>query len=104
MRRTPLLGAVATASLLFMLSACGGSGDDELSAADIQKELSATFQRGGLTEEQADCYAKIVVEKVGVEKLQDVDLSADTPPAEIQDAVGEASTQATEECHIGETG
>lgn len=106
MRRSPLLGAAAAASLLFTLSACGGSGDDELSAADIQKELSATFQSGddGYTKEQADCYAKLVVEEVGVENLQDVDLSANTPPAEIQDAVAEASARANEACGLGPTG
>ena len=50
-------------------------------------EVSETLQAGGegFDEETADCFAQIVVDEVGVEELQDVDLSADEPPEELQD-------------------
>lgn len=103
MRRFSALGAAA--ALLLTAAACGSS-DGELSAADIRRELSANFQSGedGLTKEQADCYADLIIEKVGVDKLKDIDLSADTPPATIQDAVSAASDQAIDECGLAEGG
>ena len=75
-------------------------------AADIKTELSANFQSGGdgLTKEQADCYADLLIEEVGVDKLKDIDLSADTPPAKIQDAVSAASDQAIAECGLADGG
>ena len=103
MPRFSVLGA--TAVLLLTAGACGNS-DGELTAADIKTELSANFQSGGdgLTKEQADCYADLLIEEVGVDKLKDIDLSADTPPAEIQDAVATASEKAIDECGLPEGG
>lgn len=103
MRRFSVLGA--TAVLLLTAGACGGS-NDQLSEADIKQELSANFQSGGdgLTKEQADCYADLLIEEAGVDKLKDIDLSADTPPAEIQDAVATASEKAIDECGLPDGG
>lgn len=100
MRRSPLLGATAVASLLLVGTAC--SGEDEPSAADIKEELSATFQQGsdGLSEDQADCFADLIIDEAGIEELKDVDLSADVPPEEIQDAVAAATVRAIDECDL----
>ena len=50
-------------------------------------EVSEALQQSGdgLDEETADCSAQIVVEDVGVEELQDLDLTADEPPEALQD-------------------
>ena len=99
MRRFSVLGAAA--ALLLTAAACGSS-EDELSAADIKTELSANFQSGedGLTKEQADCYADLIIEEAGVDTLKDIDLSAETPPAEIQDAVAAATARSVDECGL----
>ena len=101
MRRTPLIGAAAAASLLFTLTACGG-GDDKLSENEVRDQLSDTFQAGddGLPKEQADCLTDIIIEEVGIEKLQDVDLTSDEPPEEIQEEITAATLRAFEECDL----
>ena len=74
------------------------------SEEDLVDELSETLQSGGegFDEETADCFAEIVVDEVGVEELQDVDLTADEPPEELQDEIAAAAVRAAEECDLSE--
>lgn len=100
MRRTSLLGPAA--AVLLLAAACGGSGeqsDDEL-RADVSEQL----QNGGdgLAEEQADCFAEILIDEVGADELRDVDLSADEPPAGLQDEISAAAVRAVEECDLAD--
>jgi len=103
MRRVLILGAT-TLCLALGVTACGS--DDEKSEADIKRELSATLQSGGdgFDKKAADCFAEIVVDEVGVDKLRDVDLSADEPPAELQDEISAAAVRAAEECDLAGAG
>lgn len=105
MRHLPLLGVAAAAALLFASSACSG-GQDDPSADDMKQDLSATFQKGepGLPKKEADCYAALIIDTVGVENLQGVDLTADSPPKEIQDDLATAAARATEECGLSSGG
>lgn len=105
MRRTPLIGVAAALCLLLTTAACASDGDGD-SEADIVNELSQTLQGegGGLDAEAADCYAKIIVDEVGVEALKDVDLPADEPPEELQDDISAAALRATEECDLSGIG
>jgi len=98
MRPSLPLGVAAAASALLALGAC--SSNNEKSAVDIKKELSTTFQAGGqgLSKDRADCFADLVIEEVGVDKLQGVDLSAEAPPKEIEGGVAAASARAVTEC------
>jgi hypothetical protein len=98
MRRTLLLGAAALC--LFFGAAC--SGDDDKSEADVTKALSENLQDNNpdLDKDAADCFAGIVVDEIGVDKLKDVDLTADEPPAEMQDEIAAAATRAAEECEF----
>ena len=102
MRRTPFLGAVTALCLVVGGAACGdddGGGDSE---ADITNQLSETLQAGGdgFDKEAADCFAEIIVDETGLEKLQDVDLTADEPPEELQDEIAAAAVRASEECDL----
>ena len=65
-------------------------------------ELSATLQKddNGLSDDDADCVAGVIVDEVGVDKLKDVDLSADTPPEELQEEIAAAWDLTPEECDI----
>ncbi len=67
-------------------------------------QVSETLQGGGegFDEETADCFAEIVVDEVGVEELQDVDLTADEPPEELQDEIAAAAVRAGEECDLAD--
>jgi hypothetical protein len=80
-------------------SACGG--DEGESEADIKEELSETLQRSGEgfeDEAVANCFADIVIDEVGIEELQDLELSAKEPPEEIEDKVADAAIRARDEC------
>jgi hypothetical protein len=93
------LRVLAAAALVLGAGAC--AGDEGESEADIKEELSETLQRSseGFEDRQlADCFADIVIEQVGVEELQDLELSAEEPPAEVEEKIAEAAIRAREEC------
>jgi hypothetical protein len=101
MRRTSLLGVAA--ALVLLLTACGSdsdSGKDD--RGELVDELSATLQEddNGLTDDEADCVAGVIVDEVGVDTLKDVDLSADTPPEDLQEEIAAAWDLTPEECDI----
>ncbi len=102
MQRPAALGALC---LALTAAACGGGGDDR-SEADIKTDLSESLQSGvdDLDAEAADCFAQLVIDEVGLDELRDVDLSADQPPAEIQDDITAAATRAAEECDLTSVG
>ena len=100
MRRTPLLGAAAALSLL---GAVACSGDDSDSEAELKEQLTSVLERGGQIEaDAADCYADIVVDEIGVERLQDVDLSAEVPD-DLAEEIAAATIRADEECELAST-
>lgn len=103
MRHASLLGAAASLCLVVGAAAC--SGDDGESEQDLVNEISETLQNGGegFDEETAGCFAQIVVDEVGVEELQDVDLTADEPPEEMKGEFAAAQDRATEECDLAGT-
>ena len=104
MRRTKALAAAASLCLVIGVTGCGGS--DGESEEELVDEISETLQSGGegFDEEQSDCFAEIVVDEVGVDALQDVDISGEDPPEEIQEGIAEATIRATEECDLAEQG
>ncbi len=101
MPRTRFLVA-AVALTLAIGGAC--SDDEGDSEADLKAQLSETLQSGGdgFDEETADSFADIVIDEVGVERLQDVDLSADEPPEELQEEIASAAVRAADECDLAE--
>ncbi|MSO87420.1 MAG: hypothetical protein EXQ71_07860 [Acidimicrobiia bacterium] len=102
MSRFSLINTAVAGSLLFTLAACGG-GSDEPSEAAVQEELSAGIQETGATKEQGDCFAKILIDEVGLEEMQDVDLTADEPPPGMEEDLKAATDRAIEECLDAET-
>lgn len=95
--RNPLLGAAAVLSLILGLGGCGGNEDK--SANEIKEDLSAELQAGDtFDEEAADCFADVNVDDIGADKLQDVDLADDEPPADLQEEFTAAATRAIDEC------
>lgn len=85
-------------SLALGAAACGG--DDGDSEAELKDQLTGMLERAGrIAPDAADCYADIVIEDVGVEELQDVDLSA-TVPGELAEEIAAATKRADEECDL----
>ncbi len=105
MRRTPLLGVAASLCLAFGAAACSsdsGGGGGESTRDEMVDDLSKTLEDPdlGLDADQADCVAGVIVDEVGVDKLKDVDLTADTPPEELQEELTAAWELTPEECDL----
>lgn len=93
----PLLGALAAPLLVLTLAGCGGGGD---STADVKADLKAQMVDSGLNDEQAECFANIVVDELGAENVKDVDFSSDEPPAGQEKEYAAAAIKALTECDI----
>jgi hypothetical protein len=89
MRRASILGT--TAALCLFLGAAACSGDKGPTEDELVDELSETLQAGGVDQDAADCVAEKVVDEVGVDEVNDVELTADEPPAELQDEIAAAT-------------
>lgn len=89
-----LVGSFAVAALV----GCGSGGGS--SRSEIETKVAAQLTEEGLTAKEAACFAKVLVDEIGVDKLKDVDFSADAPPAELQDDIISASTKALSDCKI----
>ncbi len=99
MRRTPLIIA-AVLAVASLGGACSQQKDptkNELSE-DLADELQEVDS--SLTAKQADCYADLLVEKVGVKRVIDVDFSDKQPADEIADRIATAAVAARDECGL----
>ena len=106
MRRASVLGAAASLCLVFGAAACGG--DDEARARRTSStSCPRSLQAGGDGVRRGDgrlLRARSSSTRSASRTLQDVDLSADEPPEELQDEIAAATIRATEECDLAGTG
>lgn len=102
MRRTRALLCSLLVLTVAAGAGCGSDGNDSSDPAKLRKELSSQFQKGdsGLTEKQADCFAGVLIDEIGAEKLADVDFSAAEPPEALQDDFTAAAVKAVSSCKI----
>ncbi|MFP5255874.1 MAG: hypothetical protein ACLGI8_08515 [Acidimicrobiia bacterium] len=100
----PRAGTSALVALLLVatLAACGG--DQERSTEDIQADIAEQLAEDGLDDEAADCVAGVIVDEIGAEELQDVDFSAEEPPADLREDISAATLAAIDECDLGADG
>lgn len=100
---TARTGAFATAVVLVLvlgLSACGDDGGGN-SEADIKDKISEQLAEGGqLDDETADCFAGVIVDEIGADRLEDVDFSAEEPPKGLEEDFGAAAIKALDECDL----
>lgn len=101
MQRTARTGALlAAAALVVGLAACGDD-DGGSSEADTKAKISEQLAEDGtLDEETADCFADVIVDEIGAEKLEDVDFSSEEPPEELQAEFAAAAVKAIDECDL----
>lgn len=98
MRRTPLLAAAAV--VLLFGAACGGASepDEDETRQDVIDQLHDGGE--GFSEEATECFADILIDEIGIEELQDVDLTSSDPPEGLDDEVATASLRAVDECDL----
>jgi hypothetical protein len=103
MRRTTVLLAV----LLVMAATVGAcSQQKDPTAAELKDDLVEDLREvdADLSVDQAECYAGLLVDKVGVKDLADVRFSDAEPSTEdgVADKIAEAAIAAREDCDIAE--
>lgn len=96
MHRTKLRMLAGSCAVVALVG-CGGGGD---SRAEIESKVAAQMGEDGLTVTEAACFANVVVDEIGVARIKDVDFSADTPGADLQDDIIAAATKAISDCDI----
>ncbi len=91
-------GVLATVAIVLAALALDGGGDERRRIRDdMAAELVTTSD---LTPAQAACIADAVIDRVGTEKLRDVDFSTDEPSRELAAAVSAAAIGSLERCNI----
>ena len=103
MRRSTSLLAVLFA-MAALVGACSQQGDP--SKAELTEDLTEDLREvdPDLTADQAECYAGLLVDEVGVKDLADVRFSDAEPPTEdgVADKIAAAAIAAREDCDIAE--
>jgi hypothetical protein len=100
MHRTARTGALAAAVVLVLgLAACGD--DDGGSEAEIKEKIAEQLADDGtLDEETAECFADVIVDEIGADKLDDVDFSSAEPPEGLQEEFAGAAIKAIDQCDL----
>ena len=98
MRRTPLLGLLLALTLL--AGAC--SGAKQPSSSELRTKVSTQLrdQDRSLTKAQADCYAKLIVAKVGTKTINKITITDKAPDAKVKKALAAAALEAPATCHL----
>lgn len=98
---TARTGAIAAAVVLVLgLGACGDD-DGGSDAAEIKADIAEQLAEGGtLDEETAECFADVIVDEIGAENLEDIDFSAEEPPAGLEEEFADAAVKALDECDV----
>jgi hypothetical protein len=98
--RTLLTVVAAAVPLALLAPAC--SQQDDPSPEELTEDLAEELRErdGSLTADQAECFAGLVVEELGVEDIQDVELSDEDPTSELAEGIAAAAVQARDECDL----
>lgn len=96
MLRLPLR-ALAAPFLVLALAGCAG---DDPSESDVKANVADQLVDGGLDQDDAECFADVVVDELGVDVVNDIDFSADQPPEGQQEAFVQAARKALTTCEL----
>lgn len=92
-----LLPTSIAALLLVTVSACGPGEDSE---ADVRDRVAAQLRANGLDEDAASCVAELLVEELGKDAIQDIDLGASEPEGSLDADLTEAALTARATCKV----
>jgi hypothetical protein len=98
MRRVPILALLLSAALLG--GACAGA--KQPSSSELRTKVSTQLrdQDHSLTKTQADCYAKLIVAKVGTKTINKITVTDKTPDTKVKKALASAAIEAASTCHV----
>jgi hypothetical protein len=97
-RLSPVFAALLALGLL--LGACS---QKETSAKDLCEQLSKALPKGddALTGDQADCYAKLIIDEVGAKKVNDLKITDKEPDKALASELAGVASEARTKCGIG---
>jgi hypothetical protein len=98
MRRASLLGLLL--SLALVSGACAGGKQPSASTLRTKVSTQLRDQDHALTKAQADCYAKLIVAKVGRKTINKITVTAKAPDSKVAKALAGAAIEATSTCHV----
>jgi hypothetical protein len=85
-KRLLIGGGILVAIVIAVIAFMSLSGDDD--SSDVRGQLAAKLQEEeGLSSQQADCVAGLIVDEAGEDAFSDTDFDADDPPPEFVAAV-----------------
>jgi hypothetical protein len=97
MRRSPVLGLLLGLALL--AGACSGTKDP--TAADLEAKVSGQLRASStLTKAQADCYAHLLVDKIGASTINKLSITQKDPNPAVAKQLADAALSATRTCGI----
>ena len=114
-------GGILAAVILLVIAAVAFGGDDKISTEATSSDPTSTTQASptdgvraslvglltndsGLSKQDAECAADVIIDEIGVDRLEGVDFDADEPPAGLEADFGAATMKAMRECNIGFSG
>lgn len=94
-----ILAAVAALAAGLLLAGGDDGGDEERDR--IRRGITGAINdEGDLSAKQANCIADAIIDAVGVDRLKDVDFTAEEPPTDIEDDVANAAFTSLAKCDI----
>ena len=102
LRPRSLVALVVLAGPLAVLPAC--SQQDDPSPEELTEDVAEELRErdSSLTAEQAECYAALVVDELGVDAIQDVEFSDEEPTPELAEGIAAAAVAARDECGLAD--
>lgn len=91
------LRALAVALLLIPLAACGNG---KASASEVKAKIATEITKEGLDKKTAGCFAGVLIDEIGVDKLRKINFSEAEPMKDIQDEYAAAAIKALTKCDV----
>jgi hypothetical protein len=98
--RSPFAALVALASFALVAGAC--SQQDDPTPEELQEDVAEELRErdSSLSADQAECFAGLIVEELGVDEIQDVEFSDEEPTPELAEGIAAAAVAARAECGL----
>ena len=101
----PLRRSAATLAALLLplgVAASACSQQDDPTEAELQEDVAEELRErdDDLTADQADCYAGLLVDELGVDAVMDLDYSDEEPDAEVAEGIAAAAAEARTACDL----
>lgn len=92
-----LLLSLTAALLVVTVSACGPGEDSE---SDVRGRVAAQLRANGLDDDAASCVAEVLVDELGKDAIQDIELDSSEPQGSLDTDLAAAALEARATCKV----